>query len=157
MGSPSQRSWQLCLRQIEMSLGDGERMIINLSLCWLAMNMDMVMVPNWNWPPPSLPGSLLPAKCPALFFQLVFCAVLVFVFQWGALYPRSYLASPPFSLITLHFYRTRVRSLVMLVTHSLTDSVTHCCLVNLTPVNIAVLTRVWSLAILVTHSLPNSC
>ena len=47
-------------------------------------------------------------------------------------------------------------SLPLSVTHSLTDSLTHCCLVNLMPVNIAVLTRVRSLAMLVTHSLPNS-
>ena len=46
--------------------------------------------------------------------------------------------------------------LCLSVTHSLTDSLTHCCLVNLMPVNIAVLTRVRSLAMLVTHSLPNS-
>ena len=81
-----------------------------------------------------------------------------------------------------NFYRTRVRSLGMLVSNSLTNWLTdsllfskldacenccvdpspiigyachslpnwlsHCCLVNLMPVNIAVLTRVWSLAIL---------
>ena len=41
--------------------------------------------------------------------------------------------------------------LCLSVTHSLTDSLTHCCLVDLMPVNIAVLTRVRSLAMLVTH------
>ena len=38
----------------------------------------------------------------------------------------------------------------------LTFGLTHCCLVNLMPLNIAVLTRVRSLVMLVTHSLPNS-
>ena len=37
-----------------------------------------------------------------------------------------------------HFYRTRVRSLVMLVSNSLTDWLTNSCLVNLMPVNDAV-------------------
>ena len=35
------------------------------------------------------------------------------------------------------FYRTRVRSLGMLVTHSLTDSLTHCCLVNFIDLTLA--------------------
>ena len=35
------------------------------------------------------------------------------------------------------FYRTRVRSLVMLVTHSLTDSLTYSCLVNFIDVTLA--------------------
>ena len=35
-----------------------------------------------------------------------------------------------------YFYRTRVRSLVMLVSNSLTDSLTHCCLVNLIDVTL---------------------
>ena len=35
------------------------------------------------------------------------------------------------------FYRTRVRSLVMLVTNRLTHSLTHCRLVNLIDVNLA--------------------
>ena len=37
----------------------------------------------------------------------------------------------------LHFYRTRVRSLAMLVTHSLTHSLTDSCLVNLVDVTLA--------------------
>ena len=37
----------------------------------------------------------------------------------------------------MYFYRTRVRSLAMLVTHSLTHSLTHCCLVNLIDVTLA--------------------
>ena len=36
-----------------------------------------------------------------------------------------------------HFYQTRVRSLAMLVTHSLTDSLTHSRLVNLIDVTLA--------------------
>ena len=43
--------------------------------------------------------------------------------------------------IVIYFYRTRVRSLFTLVTHSLThsltDSLTHCCLVNLIDVTLA--------------------
>ena len=35
------------------------------------------------------------------------------------------------------FYRTRVRSLILLVTHSLTDSLTDCRLVNLIDVSLA--------------------
>ena len=35
------------------------------------------------------------------------------------------------------FYRTRVRSLVLLVSDSLTDSLTHSCLVNLIDVSLA--------------------
>ena len=37
----------------------------------------------------------------------------------------------------IHFYRTRVRLLVMLVSDSLTDSLTHSCLVNLIDVTLA--------------------
>ena len=36
-----------------------------------------------------------------------------------------------------NYYRTRVRSLVMLVSDSLTDSLTNCCLVNLIDVTLA--------------------
>ena len=41
-----------------------------------------------------------------------------------------------FYLIFSYFYRTRVRSLGMLVTNSLTDWLTHCCLVNLIDVTL---------------------
>ena len=41
-----------------------------------------------------------------------------------------------FSMFT-HFYRTRVRSLFTLVTHSLPNSLTDCCLVNLIDVTLA--------------------
>ena len=41
------------------------------------------------------------------------------------------------SYVLLYFYRTRVRSLAMLVSNSLTDSLTHCCLVNLIDVTLA--------------------
>ena len=39
--------------------------------------------------------------------------------------------------LDIHFYQTRVRSLVMLVTNSLTDSLTNCRLVNLIDVSLA--------------------
>ena len=42
-----------------------------------------------------------------------------------------------FPVRLLDFYQTRVRSLAVLVTHSLTDSLTHCCLVNLIDVTLA--------------------
>ena len=41
------------------------------------------------------------------------------------------------TLPPLDYYRTRVRSLGMLVTHSLTNSLTDSCLVNLTDVTLA--------------------
>ena len=40
-------------------------------------------------------------------------------------------------MLFLDFYRTQVRSLGMLVTNSLTDSLTHCRLVNLIDVTLA--------------------
>ena len=41
-----------------------------------------------------------------------------------------------FRLKMFHFCRTRVQSLAMLVTNSLTDSLTHCCLINLIDVTL---------------------
>ena len=53
-----------------------------------------------------------------------------------------------------YFYRTRVRSLVMLVTHSLTDSLTHSlthsCLVNLIDVTLACEDTIFKLVDIVT-------
>ena len=65
------------------------------------------------------------------FVLIVFCfCVFVFVFL--------YLCYFVFEFLFLYFYRTRVRSLAMLVmTHSLTDSLTHCRLVNLIDVTLA--------------------
>jgi len=64
-----------------------------------------------------------PSKIHLYFFTLRF-------------YVKQHLSSVPLFKF-LHFYRTRVRSLGMLVSNSLTDSLTNCCLVNLIYVALA--------------------
>ena len=65
------------------------------------------------------------------FFKLWFCAFLR-LHSIAILF--SYFI---FFLYILSFYRTRVRSLVMLVSNSLTHWLTDCCLVNLIDVTLA--------------------
>ena len=68
----------------------------------------------------------LPCCAKKLLFFLKFCIV-------GQCY--RYQSRRP--AVSETIYRTRVRSLAMLVTHSLTDSLTHCHLVNLIDVTLA--------------------